>query len=314
MAAVLARERPHLVGPPGGRPAGRRHRSPRRRPAPSGCSSTSCRPCSPRSTRPAVDYAAHAGQPELRRRDAGVADGWMGVAGANVTLVAATDRSRWSARRTAPFATRHRRGHRRRRRRFPGGAQLGQRVDVRVGGRPLRFVNTHTEAYDARSATRSATRCSPRTRTSTVPGRAGRRPQRHARTVVGVPARLDGRLDRGRRATGLTCGQAAGPGQPGQRAARAHRLRLGARRRGARCPGRRRPAQADRTTPHRLWPSDHAGVVADLAALSRLSPSRTARAAPWSRGGASCRPAGAPWSRGSAGSAGAAGAGARWPR
>ena len=99
-----------------------------------------------------------------------------------------------------------RRPHRHRRRHVPGVRGWG-RVDVRVAGRPVRFVNTHTEAYDGpvRDAQRDevlAANATPTHRwswwaTSTPPAGRGRRARR-----------LDGRLDPGR-GDGFTCGQAA---------------------------------------------------------------------------------------------------------
>ena len=146
MAAVLARERPHLVG---------LQEVARWTPAPlapdgslgdervlddflptllAALDEAGCR------------YTPHAGQPELLRRDAGVALGVDGRRGANVTLV--RDDVEVVGERTAPFGTRHVVATASTEWRSPWCAAGA--ASSPAGGTALRLVNTHTEAYDAR--------------------------------------------------------------------------------------------------------------------------------------------------------------------
>ena len=171
---------------------------------------------------------------------------WIRLSGANVTLVRRDGRSRSSARPPGAYddaATTWSTGIEGVT--FPVVRGWG-RVDVLVDGaaaavrehphRGVRRTGPRRAARrGARRARRTSTARSSWSATST-PGRT--------RSACPAAGRTRGR---GATGTGFTCGQAAGPGQRGQHAARADRLRVGARRRGARLPGRRRP----RGGPHR---------------------------------------------------------------
>ena len=184
---------------------------------------------------------------------------WMGVTGANVTLV--RDDVEVVGERTAPFATRHVVATAIDGVAFPVVRSWGS-VEVRVDGTALRFVNTHTEAYDAR--VRDAQRDEVLAAHADDAGarRAGRRPQRHpgpgrrARALAWTPGT-------GATGAGLTCGQAAELADPVS--ALSERIDYvwvrDATVLGCRVVG---DAPRDRTVPHGLWPSDHAAVVADL--------------------------------------------------
>jgi endonuclease/exonuclease/phosphatase family metal-dependent hydrolase len=135
------------------------------------------------------------------------------------------------------------------------------RVDVLLEGRPLRFVNTHTEAYDGpvRDAQRDEVLAANADTDAPVVlvGDLNARPD-----VVGVPAGWTDAWTCGR-GDGFTCGQA--PDLANEVSTLQERIDYvwvrGAGVLGARTVGDR---EADRTAPHGLWPSDHAGVVADL--------------------------------------------------
>ena len=135
------------------------------------------------------------------------------------------------------------------------------RVDVRVDGRPLRCVNTHTEAYDGpvRDAQRDeviAATCDVDVPVVLV-GDFNARPD-----TVGLP---DGWTDAWTQGDGdgLTCGQAADLAN--ETSTLRERIDYvwvrDAEVLAAWVVGDR---PEDRSTPHRLWPSDHACVVADL--------------------------------------------------
>ena len=135
------------------------------------------------------------------------------------------------------------------------------RVDVRVAGRPLRFVNTHTEAYDGpvRDAQRDEVLAANADTDAPVVlvGDFNARPD-----VVGLPGDWTDAWTRGE-GDGPTCGQAAdlANGESTLHERIDYVWVRGAGVLGARNVGDR---AADRTAPHGLWPSDHAGVVADL--------------------------------------------------
>jgi hypothetical protein len=135
------------------------------------------------------------------------------------------------------------------------------RVDVRVAGRPVRFVNTHTEAYDGRvrDAQRDeviAAACDVDVPVVLV-GDLNATPD-----AVGVPAGWTDAWTQGK-GDGFTCGQAADLAN--ETSTLRERIDYVWVRDGevlsARVAGDR---PEDRSTPHRLWPSDHACVVADL--------------------------------------------------
>ena len=187
-------------------------------------------------------------------------DGWVSLLGSNVTLVRRDSQVEVVGEATGTYAssfvvvtgiegvT------------FPVERGWG-RVDVLVEGRPLRFVNTHTEAYDGpvRDAQRDEL-LGPLADFEdpvVVVGDFNAGPE-----AVGMPPDWTDAWTRGE-GGGFTCGQAAELDNP--TSALDERIDYvwvrGAEVTGARVVG---ADEVDRTTPHRLWPSDHAGVVADL--------------------------------------------------
>lgn len=135
------------------------------------------------------------------------------------------------------------------------------RLDVRFDGAALRFVNTHTEAWDR--PTREAQRDELLALNSecgwpvVVVGDLNATPSDVGMPEVWVDAWTTGAGD------GFTCGQA---GDLANDVSTLHeRIDYvwvrGATVRGCRLMG---DQQADRTAPHGLWPSDHAGVIADI--------------------------------------------------
>ncbi len=194
-----------------------------------------------------------------------VGDRWLSIAGANVVLVRRGGPVRVVGEQTGPFE------------RvlamrtgiddvsFPITRSWGA-VEVEVDGRALVFANTHTEAYDA--ATRDAqrdelvARLADRVEPVVVVGDFNCRPD-----DVGMPSPyLDawtstegGRGD----APGHTCGQ--GPTLDNEESSLDERIDYvfvrGAAVRTCSVVG---DQPEDRTVPGRLWPSDHAGVVARL--------------------------------------------------
>jgi endonuclease/exonuclease/phosphatase family metal-dependent hydrolase len=189
-------------------------------------------------------------------------DGWVGLRGSNVTLVRRGAPVEVTGEATAMYdaslqvvtgiqgVT------------FPVERGWG-RVDVRVDGRSLRFVNTHTEAYDA--AVRDAQRDE---LLAAIPvdedgivvmvGDFNAPPD-----AVGMPEGWTDAWTQGQ-GDGFTCGQPAGLcNETGSLHERIDYVWVrGAEVTAARVVGDR---SEDRSAPHRLWPSDHAGVVADLA-------------------------------------------------
>ena len=203
-------------------------------------------------------YAAHAGNENFSGAMPVSPTEWMGVTGSNVTLV--RDDVEVDDERTAPFAARHVVATAVDGVAFPVVRSWGS-VEVRVGGTALRLVNTHTEAYDARVRDAQRDEVLAAHADDAVPvvlvGDLNATPDR-----VGVPAPW---LDAWRRGDGpgLTCGQAAGLANPVS--ALSERIDYvwvrDATVLGCRVVG---DAPGDRSVPHGLWPSDHAAVVADL--------------------------------------------------
>jgi hypothetical protein len=184
----------------------------------------------------------------------------FGVVGANVTHVRRDSPVQVVAERTGAFAAGHHVATGIEGIGFPIVRSWGA-VDVRVDGVPVRFLNTHTEAYDP--AVRDAQckelldlQCEVDAPVILV-GDLNARPE-----AVGVSDPWADAWTQGR-GTGFTCGQSADLANV--HSALAERIDYvwvrGARVLRCAVVGDR---PADRTDPHRLWPSDHAGVVADL--------------------------------------------------
>lgn len=194
-----------------------------------------------------------------------VSDGeWMSLVGANVTLVRRDAGVAVLDADTGEFAAGHEVVTGIDGVTFPIVRSWGS-IDVRIGGASLRFANTHTEAYDA--AVRDAQRDELIARGAAVAtpvvlvGDFNASPDE-----VGVPAPwLDAwsQSDGQGGGTGVTVGQAADlANQESSLRERIDYVFV----RGARVTACRRIGHqaADRSEPHGLWPSDHAGVVADL--------------------------------------------------
>jgi endonuclease/exonuclease/phosphatase family metal-dependent hydrolase len=192
-----------------------------------------------------------------------VGDSWMSILGANVVLVRRDGAFTVTAERTGTFA---------RTLEMPTGiagvtfpvARGWGWVEGEVDGRPLLFVNTHTEAYDAgvRDAQRDELLAlvADHGRPVVLVGDLNARPD-----DVGVPPPYaDAWLAVGGDPTaGHTCGQAAE--LDNERSALAERIDYvfvrDARVTACAVVG---GEPDDRTVPDGLWPSDHAGVVARL--------------------------------------------------
>lgn len=190
---------------------------------------------------------------------------WVGLEGANVTLVRADRTLRVLAERVVDFGHQHRAATG-----IPGLtfpiARGWSALDVVADGRPLVFANTHTEAYDAVARDAQRDEVVEALRDCATPvvlvGDFNAAP-----AEVGMPGEYvdawtaAGGDPRG----GPTCGQDADLANPDSRL----RTRIdyvwvrGLRVTGCRVAGDR---PEDRSRPHRLWPSDHACVVADLEA------------------------------------------------
>lgn len=194
---------------------------------------------------------------------------WMSVDGANATLVRQGGRFTVTAERTGEFAARHAVRTGLDGVTFPIVRSWGV-VEGSVAGGRVVVANTHTEAYDA--ATRDAQRDE---LVALLGGRAGQTGQDCPVVVlgdfnatpgqVGMPATYaDAWTAAGHhRAGGHTCGQAADLANEssllGERIDYVFVRDLTV----LDCQVVGASAQ-DRTTPGRLWPSDHAGVVARL--------------------------------------------------
>jgi endonuclease/exonuclease/phosphatase family metal-dependent hydrolase len=204
-------------------------------------------------------YVAHAVNENFSGAMPVSASEWMGVTGANAVLV--RDDVEVVDERTAPYETRHVVVTAVDGVSFPVVRSWGG-VEARIDGARLRFVNTHTEAYDARvrDAQRDevlaahADTAAP----SVLVGDLNATPDQ-----VGVPAPWRDAWSRGEGA-GPTCGQDAELANPVSTLS--ERIDYvwvrDATVLGCRVVG---DAREDRTEPHGLWPSDHAAVVADLA-------------------------------------------------
>ncbi|NUS50039.1 MAG: hypothetical protein HOQ22_03230 [Nocardioidaceae bacterium] len=187
-------------------------------------------------------------------------DEWVGLVGANVTLVRRDAGVEVVAEATATYATGYDVVTGIDGVTFPVARSWG-RVDVRVGAVPLRFVNTHTEAYDAH--TRDAQRDECLAANGDVDGAVvvvgdfNTTPD-----LVGVPAPWVDAWVAGE-GDGFTFGQDGdlANADSGMRERIDYVWLRGADPRRTRTLGDR---PADRTVPHRLWPSDHAAVVSDL--------------------------------------------------
>jgi endonuclease/exonuclease/phosphatase family metal-dependent hydrolase len=192
-----------------------------------------------------------------------VGDEWVAVQGANVTLVRADSGVRVGAERVGGFAAGHRVGTGLDGVAFPVARSWGL-LELGMSGRPLWFVNTHTEAYDGR------TRDAQRDELLHIVGDPGL-PVVVAGDLNATPEQVGmppGYADAwsvagGDPAGGFTCGQAAGLANP--RSALSERIDYlfvrGASVSACRVVGDR---PEDRSHPHGLWPSDHACVVADV--------------------------------------------------
>ncbi len=185
---------------------------------------------------------------------------WAGLTGANVTLVRRDGGIEVVGEDCATFASSHQIVTSVQGVRFPIARSWG-RVDVRVEGRPLRFVNTHTEAYDAGARDAQRDELLAATAEVDVPvvlvGDLNATPD-----AVGLPEGWTDAWSAGK-GDGFTTGQAADLANP----ASTLRARIDyvwvrdAEVLAAHVVGDR---PEDRTTAHGLWPSDHACVIADL--------------------------------------------------
>lgn len=186
------------------------------------------------------------------------ADTWLSVAGANVTLVRTgvevLDAASGTFTRSLDLVTGLDGLS------FPVVRSWG-RVDVQVDGAPVRFVNAHTEAWD--EPIRDAQRDELLALNADVDGPVVVVGDFNATPdVVGMPGEWQDAWAHGE-GDGFTCGQAGD--LDNEQSTLHERIDYvwvrDATVSGARVIG---DQQADRTEPHRLWPSDHAGVVADV--------------------------------------------------
>lgn len=206
-------------------------------------------------------YEAHACTANFRGGAAVPGEGAMSVQGHNVILVRRGSGVRVTDERTGDFATSLD---------IPTGmpalvlnvARSWGWVDVEVGGRPLRFVNTHLEAWD--DAVRTAQRdellaaVGDPARPVVVVGDFNAPPER-----LGMPGGyVDAWEVAGDGGDGFTSGQAADLTGPSTLSSRIDQVWVrGATVRGCRVVG---ALPGDRTASG-LWPSDHAAVVAEIA-------------------------------------------------
>ena len=185
---------------------------------------------------------------------------WISLTGANVTLVRRDAGVEVLGGATGEFAVGHEVATGIDGVQFPIVRSWGF-LDVRVDGAAMRFANTHTEAYDAcvRDAQRDdiLARCDEAETPVVLVGDFNASPDE-----VGVDASWRDAWSQGH-GPGPTNGQAAD--LTNRESTLSERIdyvfvrdvRVVACRRIGHEP-------LDRSTPHGLWPSDHAGVVADL--------------------------------------------------
>jgi endonuclease/exonuclease/phosphatase family metal-dependent hydrolase len=185
---------------------------------------------------------------------------WVGLVGANVTLVRRDGPVEVVGEATGRYATGHDVVTGLEGVTFPIVRSWG-RVDVRVDGVPLRFVNTHTEAYDGPARDAQRDECLAANADVEGPvvvvGDFNTTPD-----LVGVPEPWVDAWTAGE-GDGFTFGQDGdlANDESGMRERIDYVFVRDAEVRRTETFGDR---QEDRSTPHRLWPSDHAGVVADL--------------------------------------------------
>lgn len=139
-------------------------------------------------------------------------------------------------------------------------------VDAKVAGRPFRFVNTHTEAWDEKVRDAQRDELLEAVGDPGVPvvlvGDLNSPPDR-----VGLPpGYVDAWARAGGDGPGTTCGQAADLANPASSLASRidYVFVRGPEVTGCRVVGGRQEDRARRGGGEPLWPSDHAGVVADL--------------------------------------------------
>jgi hypothetical protein len=207
-----------------------------------------------------VGYDAHVVNPNFAGAMPVSPDEWVGLAGANATLVRRTDRIEVVAEESAPFGTGYEVVTAIEDVSFPIVRSWG-RLDLRVEGRPVRFVNTHTEAYDA--ASRDAQREELLAVNGAVEGPVVVVGDFNATPdEVGVPAPWMDAWTAGT-GDGYTCGQAADLANADSTLSQRidYVWVRDARVRSAWTAG---DLPRDRSVPDALWPSDHACVLADV--------------------------------------------------
>lgn len=205
-------------------------------------------------------YDAHAVSPNFGGSMPVSATEWAGLAGSNVTLVRRDSPVQVVGESTATYDAGFRVVTALEGVTFPILRSWG-RVDVRVGGRPLRFANTHTEAYDG--PVRDAQRGELLAANAGVDGAVVLVGDFNAAPgQVGMPPGWTDAWTRGTGA-GYTSGQA--PDLANETSTLRERIDYvwvrDAEVAGARVVG---DSPEERSTPHGLWPSDHACVVVDV--------------------------------------------------
>jgi len=205
-------------------------------------------------------YDAHVVNPNFAGAMPVSDEEWVGLAGANATLVRRSGRIEVVEEASAPFGTGHEVVTPVEGVSFPIVRSWG-RLDLRVDGRDVRFVNTHTEAYDA--ATRDAQRDELFAVNGAVDGPVVVLGDFNATPdEVGVPTPWVDAWTAGE-GDGFTCGQAAD--LTNAESTLDQRIDYvwvrDAQVRSAWTAGDR---PRDRSVPNGLWPSDHACVLADV--------------------------------------------------
>ena len=184
------------------------------------------------------------------------ATGWSACSASNVTLGAPRQPGRGRRGGHRDVRQQLRRGDGHRGRHLPGRARLGPGRRARRGAAAP--VRQHPHRGVRRTGARRTARRAARPPADVedpvvVVGDFNAGPE-----AVGMPPDWTDAWTRGE-GDGFTCGQAAGPRQPDERAATSGSTTCGCATpdvTGARVVG---ADEVDRTTPHRLWPSDHAG-------------------------------------------------------